>query len=175
VKKIYTDHPQAQRPHRIHGAVAAAAWQYQVAMDKGSYAEYNAITSEDIKTRCANANRLWPMILKSLDLSKEAYGQSPEMHWWLPESDEDEEGAEQEEEAEEVVEEEEEETKGALKCILFLCRITVLCRASASPHFQAEDQGESPYAARQRHWSRPQHVSEDAWHPGFDIVGRGGY
>jgi hypothetical protein len=94
VKKVYTDHPQGKNTHHIHGALAAAAWRYQVAMDKGGYPAYTAITSVEIERRCkANTeeNKLWPMILKLLDLSAEALRQPPKMRWWLPESDEDEE------------------------------------------------------------------------------------
>ncbi|KAN0141082.1 hypothetical protein V8E53_000838 [Lactarius tabidus] len=74
VKKIFADYPQAKRVHCTHAALNAAAWRYQVAKDSDRQPEYAAITAEELQ-----------------DLSKEALAQPPEMHWWLPESDEEEE------------------------------------------------------------------------------------
>ncbi|KAN0141767.1 hypothetical protein V8E53_000229 [Lactarius tabidus] len=91
VKKIFADYPQAKRVHCTHAALDAAAWRYQVAKDSDCQPEYAAITVEEITKRMLGANRLWPMVLKSQDLSKEALAQPPEMHWWLPESDDKEE------------------------------------------------------------------------------------
>lgn len=136
VKKIFADYPQAKRVHRTHAALDAAAWRYQVAKDSDCQPEYAAITAEEITKRMLGANRLWPMVLKSQDLSKEALAQPPEMHWWLPESDDEEEeeavgenkGKEEKVEqakkaaddaADDAEEEQEGEIKRALKYILW--------------------------------------------------------
>ncbi|KAN0131261.1 hypothetical protein V8E53_010965 [Lactarius tabidus] len=127
VKKIFADYPQEKRVHCTHGALEAAAWQYQVAKDNDCQPVYDTIMSEI--TKCIQgANRLWPMVLKSLDLSKEAMAQPPEMCWWLPESDDKEEedaigenkGKEEKVEqaknsAEDVEEDAEEEQEGEIK------------------------------------------------------------
>ena len=84
---VYKNHPQkAGKPHRVHGAVLAVTLEFQSSVNQNRKPNYLSITSAVIKQRIATISDsypLWPMILKSMDLSREAAGQPDKVKWWL--------------------------------------------------------------------------------------------
>ena len=90
VRCVYRDFPTSkEKPHRLHPAIAALIWEYQVALSEKRVPKYELITTKHISKRIDIAIRkypLWPTILKADDLSSRAY-EKAEFVWWVPKSD----------------------------------------------------------------------------------------
>ena len=121
ILRMYTLYPPPENnPHRVHAAVAAVLWEYQVSQNEKRTPNYEAITTRMIAKRIDAIKKsfpLWPMVLKATNLSSKMM-ERPDLIWWLPKSEEEEKEKEKkaedgEEDGEEEEEEEEEEAEDA--------------------------------------------------------------
>ena len=92
IMDVYESDPSSkEKPHRMHPAASALAWEQREAREQKRPPAYSTITFAQIKRRIAAvpaSHPTWPTVLRATDLSAKAEA-DPKFTWWLVSEEEE--------------------------------------------------------------------------------------
>ena len=86
ITNVYESDPSPkEKPHRMHPAASALAWEQRLALEEKRSPAYSSITFAQIKRRIKavpTSHPTWPTVLSATDLATKAEA-DPRFTWWL--------------------------------------------------------------------------------------------